>query len=107
MHWIVDSCPPPEIGQHGKKRRIGEGKTDGCLAQGVMSKDGHSGHRAHLQKREQPGADIVVAVEIMVQRSIQPSPPYDYEEEDEPAQSGQIRMASQNVGHLGNEHDVD
>jgi hypothetical protein len=63
-----------------------------------VSKDGHGCHRKHLQKGENPGANIVVAMEIMVTGTIEPGPPDDDKQKGEPTYAGQGHMFGQRVG---------
>jgi hypothetical protein len=63
-------------------------------------------HGKHLDKREDPSADIVVAVDVVVQGAVEPGPP-DYEEQGEvAADAGEIDMLGERMGELSDEYDV-
>jgi hypothetical protein len=40
-----------------------------------MNKDSHRRYGEHLQKSENPGTDVIIAVQVMVEGPIAPGPP--------------------------------
>ena len=93
MVEVVYAGAPPEPGEHQLVRGKREGKPHRPLAQSVVSKHRHRCDGEHLQKGENPGADIIVAVQVVVHRAVYPGDPDGHKQEQEAANAGQIDVS--------------
>ena len=72
-----------------------------------MGKDRHGHHAEHLQKGENAGADVVIAVQIVIDGAIELGPPDDDEQKGKTAQASPTDMGRKGMGQLGDDDHID
>ena len=107
MIRIVHTSAPPKDGQYKLEKGIGERKPDGTFPHGIMSEYSHGHNAKHLQEGKYPCPDIVVAMEVMIDRPVDPCPPDDDEQEGERAYTLPAHMRREGMRELGDDDDID
>jgi hypothetical protein len=72
-----------------------------------VGEDGHGGDGEHLREGEDPCADVVVAVELVVHGPVDPGQPDQDEEEGRLTDAGQRDVLGQVMTDLGDDHHID
>ena len=91
--------------QHGQQDR--EATPGLAVDGGFAGVHRHERDQQHLDEHVGPRPTVVAAVQVVVQRPVQPRVPDEGEEDDEAADAGAVGMQRQGTGDLGHEHDED
>ena len=89
-------------------KELGKGTGLGLsVSQGIVGKHGHGRYGEHLQEGEDAGAHVIVAVEIVVSRTIKPSPPDDDKQECVAEDARKDHIFGQRMSQLGDKDYID
>lgn len=107
MVWIMHTCAPPQIRQDQEIRCVGEREAYETVMQWIVGENSHRDDCKHLKESQNARSEIVRAMVLVIETSIQPRPPNYNEQQTRLAKRGQIHMSREAMRNSRYQHHKD